>query len=190
LTFSSCSEVPGESISGSIAISNIAGIATNFTASISVNLTFSTTGFPDESFAGSFTMALSKVGTVTTVTLSGAEILTHAGTNYERLGSFILQSVTDLNTSVTTDTVTLSYASTEIGGSVTITTITPFQTIDGRAFPHAGVIQIVGASGGKIRVTVLGDETGPVPQVRIELDAAGDGTFETTLDKNWSDLTA
>ena len=190
LTFSNCSEVQGESISGSIVISNITQTATGFNASVSVNLTFSATVFPAESFTGSFTISFSTVGTVTTIALSGAEILTHAGTNFERLSSFTLVSSSDSGTSATTDTVTLTYASTEIGGSVTITAILPFQTTSGRAFPHTGTILIVGASGGKIRVTVLGDETLPAPQVRIELDADGDGTFETTLDRNWSDLTA
>jgi len=190
VTFNNCSEATGESISGSIAISNITGAATSFSASVSVNLTFSATGFPDESFTGSFTMSLSTVGAVTTITLSGGEILTHTGTNFERLSSFTLVSSSDSSSLVRTDSVTLTYASTEIGGSVTITTTKPFETIDGRTFPHAGAILIVGASGGKIRVTVLGDETLPAPQVRIELDADGDDTFETTLDRNWSDLTA
>lgn len=118
--------------------------------------------------------------------VSGAEILTHAGTNFERLTNFIL-TIT-FASGAATDTVTLTYASTEIGGSVTVTTSMPFQTAGGRDFPHTGALEIVGASGGKITVTVLGDETGPSPQVRIELDEDGDGSFEATLTTDWPDL--
>ena len=80
------------------------------------------------------------------------------------------------------------FTSDGISGTVAVTTLTPFETTPGRTFPHTGAIQITGLAGSRIRFTVNGDETGPAPQVTIELDANGDGVFELTLDKNWSDF--
>lgn len=190
-TFNACSDFAGESVSGAIVISGIASSPSTFSASVSTSLTFSVAGFADQTFTGSFAVSETGIGsTLVTIVISGAELFLHEGTNTERLGSFTLTTTIDTSTSATTDTVTLTYASTEIGGSVSVATLTPFQTSSGRSFPHAGAIQIVGANGSTARVTVNGDESGAAPQLTIQLDADGDGVFESTLNKNWSDLTA
>jgi hypothetical protein len=50
------------------------------------------------------------------------------------------------------------------------------------------MLSLAGAGGSKIQVTINGDETLATPQVKVDLDADGDGVFETTLGKNWADL--
>lgn len=189
VTFNACSEFAGRSVSGTLAVSNIMRVnGAIVSASVSANLTFSRMGFTDRHLTGSFNVSKSTAGTIT---LSGTEILIQAGTNTERLLNFsFVSTFNSPNLGDRTDRVTLTFASTKIGGSVMITTTTPFQTSAGRNFPHTGVIEIVGASGSRIRVTVLGDETLLTTQVRIQIDANGNGNFETTLNKNWSDLTA
>jgi hypothetical protein len=68
------------------------------------------------------------------------------------------------------------------GGSLTITTPTPFvRAYNTEAFPHAGVGVATGANGGKVTVTALSSTT-----VRVDLDANGDGTPEATVTKPWS----
>jgi hypothetical protein len=68
------------------------------------------------------------------------------------------------------------------GGSLTITTPTPFvRAYNTEAFPHAGVGVATGANGGKVAVTALSNTT-----VRIDLDGNGDGTAEATVTKPWS----
>ena len=48
---------------------------------------------------------------------------------------------------------------------------------------------MIAASASKIQVTINGDETFTTSsQVTIGVDANGDGTFETTIGKNWADL--
>ena len=190
-TFNACSDFAGESVNGAIVMSGIASTPSTFSASVSTSLTFSIVGFPDQTFTGAFAISETGIGTtLVTIAISGAELFLHSGTNTERLASFTLTTTIDTTTSATSDTVTFTYASTEIGGSVTVTTLTPFQTSAGREFPHAGAIQIAGANGSKIKLTVNGDETGATPQVTIQLDADGDGVFEFILNKNWADLTA
>jgi len=187
-TFNACSDAVGESINGSVAISGISATASGFSASISTNLTFSFTGFADQTFTGNFGFSESVSGTLLTITISGAALVLHTGTNTENLGSFTLTTTIDTSTSGTTDTLTFSYSSTEIGGTVLVRTLTPFQIDPGSEKPHAGVLQIIGVNGSSIKVTVNGDELDPSPQVKIQLDADGDGVFELTLDKSWAEL--
>jgi hypothetical protein len=189
-TFNACSIAAGLTINGSITISNIvAPDANNFSASVSVSLTFSFPGtsFPDESFTGSFSVSEAISGTVTTIALSGTEIFTHEGTLTERLGSFSFTSSIDSTTSVETDTVVFNYASTAIGGSVSVTNPTPFQTSATSSFPNTGVLVITGAMGSTITVTVNGDENGATPQVTIVLKD-GMGNVVDTLNVNWNVL--
>ena len=187
VTFSACSDIPGESINGSFAIANVAQVPNGFSASVSSDLTFSFAGFPDEHFTGSFNLSQLTVGTVTTTTISGPAIAITQGLDNQQLVSFTLVSSVDSSTGTSTDSVTLHLESSDIGGSVNITTLTPFQTAAGKTFPKAGAI-LVSGMGSALKVTVLGDESAPAPQVRIEVDANGDGLFETVLTKNWSDL--
>ena len=68
------------------------------------------------------------------------------------------------------------------GGSLTITTPTPFvRAYNTETFPHAGVGVATGANGGKVTVTALSSTT-----VRVDLDSNGDGTPEATVTKPWS----
>jgi len=187
VTFSACSDIPGESINGSITIANVVQIPNGISASVSSDLTFSFTGFPDEHFTGSFNLSQVTIGTVTTTAISGPAIAITQGLDNQQLVSFTLVSSIDSASGATTDSVTLHLESTDIGGSVNITTLTPFQTAAGKTFPHAGAI-LVSGMGSALKVTVLGDESAPAPQVRIEVDANGDGLFETVLTRNWSDL--
>jgi len=99
-----------------------------------------------------------------------------------------LSVTTDLTTNGTAGSVTFMFTSDEISGTVSVTTLTPFETTPGRTFPHTGALQITGLGGSTIRLTVNGDETGASPQLTIQLDADGDGVFETTLGANWSDF--
>jgi hypothetical protein len=187
-TFNACSDFAGESISGSVAISGITSTPSTFSASISTNLTFFFTGFADQTFTGNFTMSEQGIGSsVVTTTISGSQLLLHQGTDTQQLANFSFTVTTAV--SGDSDTVTFTFSSDEIGGSVAVTTLTPFQTTPGRNFPHAGAIRIVGANGSKIVLTVNGDETGATPQVTIQLDADGNDVFETTLPVDWNNLT-
>jgi len=170
---------------GSITFSNI----TATSATVSFNLTF-TISDPTASISftqsGNLTITETTSGTETMTTLLGTEISTTFGSFLERLSNFSFQSTFDSATNVIIDTVSFTYASTVIGGSITVTTPTPFQTdLDLESFPHAGVMQIVGASGSTVRVTVQGNEFASSPQIQIQVDADGNGIFELTLGADW-----
>ena len=187
--FDHCVLAPGQSINGAITLSGISATQSSFSAGVSINLTFSATGFADQTFAGSFGVSQTGIGSnQVTMTISGSNLTLTDGTTVESLGNFSLSVTTDQTTTGTTGTVTFMFTSDAISGTVAVTTLTPFETTPGRTFPHAGAIEITGLAGSKIRFTVNGDETGPSPQVTIQLDANGDGVFETTIGANWSDF--
>jgi hypothetical protein len=67
--------------------------------------------------------------------------------------------------------------------SVTIATQAPFVRQLSQTRPASGQATATGANGAVVRVTALSNT-----QVKIELDANADGTFETTVTKLWSEL--
>lgn len=76
-----------------------------------------------------------------------------------------------------------SFVSASLGGRVTVATLQPVRQLASDDYPNAGQFLVRGGSGSQLRVTVQ-DAT----QVRLELDAAGDGVFETTTPVVWSAL--
>ena len=84
-----------------------------------------------------------------------------------------------------TSSVTLngSFFAQSIGGSVTIATQQPLYQQASDAYPSGGQVLVTGAGGSKLLATVL-DAT----QVQLQLDANGDGTYETTSTVAWSTL--
>ncbi|HKW36545.1 MAG TPA: hypothetical protein VJO54_01925 [Burkholderiales bacterium] len=187
-TFSACSETAGSSVTGTITIDDMAlDPGVSFSGLAGLNLTFSQAGFADVNITGSNVSVLETVNVaVNTVTLSGTELFVATGPVTERLGNFTLTATID--TASETDSVTFNYASTEIGGSVSVATLTPCVTAAAMNFPNSGVLSLAGAGGSKVQVTVNGDESFAASQVTIGVDADGDGTFETTIGKNWADL--
>ena len=67
--------------------------------------------------------------------------------------------------------------------SVAATTATPFVIAGGARYPSSGQAMVAGVALGVVRVTVVDAST-----VRFELDSNGDGFYETTTTRNWSEL--
>lgn len=187
-TFNACSPEAGVSLSGTIAISNmIADPGVSFSASATIDLVLKQTGFADMSFSADSVNVVETINVdVGTFTLSGQEMFITTGTVTERLGNFTLMA--SFTSTTETDEVTFNYANTKLGGSVNVSTETPCVTDAARNFPNTGVLSFAGAGGSRVRVTINGDETLATPQLKIELDADGNGTFETSVDRNWADL--
>lgn len=67
--------------------------------------------------------------------------------------------------------------------AVTLSTLQPLVTLGDDAYPSSGQILATGASGSKMRLTAQNATT-----VRIELDANGDGAYESMVTRLWSEL--
>lgn len=82
----------------------------------------------------------------------------------------------------TVSTATGPVASQRAGGFVRVSTAVPLVQYDTEDYPHSGQIIATGLTG-KLRATVQSNTT-----VQIELDAAGDGTYETSKTVTWISL--
>ena len=70
-----------------------------------------------------------------------------------------------------------------LGGHVAITTSTPLFQANTDDYPSSGVVLVTGASGSKLLLTVISSS-----QVQLQLDANGDGSYESTSTVAWSTL--
>jgi hypothetical protein len=69
-----------------------------------------------------------------------------------------------------------------VGGVMDLETILDFRGEDEDP-PDEGILEIRGANNSLIRLTALGGDA-----VRLETDEDGDGTFESTVDTTWDDI--
>jgi hypothetical protein len=191
-SFSQCKDTATSTINGAIAVT-LTGTptATQFAASANFQNIVVTDNGVTATIAG--TVAVSETDTATDIvtTLSvGSSGLTAstASTAYTDAVSFASGFV------ITTDeassgSVSVSLAGTmsaqSVGGSITIATPQPLVEASSDTYPSSGQVILTGASGSAVRATVL-DNT----QVKIELDANGDGTYESTSIVTWNALIA
>ena len=193
ITFNNCSDNPGETLNGSIAIANASGTETNFTADVSIDLTFTVTGEPTFSVVGGYNINYSSSpGTYESNLLSGSRLAFVYGAEVDVLTNFNISEGVDFT--FTPDrfdaSSNFSLASTRLNGGITVTTTSRFYRWATALYPHQGSLEVVGANNSRLRLTVLGNESAPGNQVRIEVDANGDGTYELTIETTWAALAA
>jgi hypothetical protein len=149
------------------------------------NLTFSSgpaTGYFDGSWSqnaseDSGDAAFSLAGDFTTSVNDGT------GLESAALSGLVLDWSYDVLAAEATYSVDGQFASTLLGGSVVVTTLTPFVIKDTNTDPHTGVVRATGVGGSRLTFTVL-DET----FVRLDVDADGDGIDEFSVTTTWAEL--
>ncbi|MEN8166123.1 MAG: hypothetical protein ABFR65_01435 [Pseudomonadota bacterium] len=136
---------------------------------------------------GDMSMRLSDDGT-------GNESLLLSGNAFTTSTADVVESMTNYRYDFEVNSISGAYSldmqgtinSTEIGGSVSFVTL---ETFTGNDFgvtdnPTAGVLLITGIDNSQARVTAQPDGT----NVQIEVDADGDGMFETIIMTTWTEL--
>lgn len=150
-----------------------ASAAGSATGNGDMTLTIASTGLETGSLeirANSLTMSGTVGGVNDTITLS----------NWRSVSATTL-SGGSLRTSTT---VTGTLASSALAsGTVEVSTPQPLVTLGTSIYPSSGQLLAVGASGSKVRITAQSSTT-----VLLELDANGDGTYETSVTRAWTTL--
>ncbi len=95
----------------------------------------------------------------------------------------VVTTVAGYDASTASVTVAGTLSSNALGGQVTIATPVALAGAGTDAYPSSGQMIITGATGSTLRVTVLDDT-----QVKLELDADGNGSYETTSTVAWTAL--
>lgn len=191
-TFAQCKDTATSTISGAISVT-LTGTPTD--TQFSANANFQNIVVTDNdvtaTIAGNVAVTESDTSTDSVITLSvGSSGLTASTTSTSYTDSVSFASGFVITTDeASSGSVSVSLAGTmsaqSVGGSITIATPQPLVEAASDAYPSSGQVIITGASGSAVRATVL-DKT----QVKLELDANGDGTYESTSTVAWNALIA
>jgi hypothetical protein len=190
-TFAQCKDSATLAINGAIAVT-LTGTptATQFTANADFQNIVVTDNGASATISGNVAVAENDMSTLSRTTLTvgnGGLSVATASSSYNDSVSYSAGFVIDTAVVAVGGGVTASLAGTmtaqSLGGSVTIAT--PLALVQSPAdnYPSVGQIVITGASGSTVRATVL-DNT----QVKLELDANGDGSYESTSTVAWATL--
>lgn len=191
VSFAQCKDSATSSMNGAISIT-LTGTptATQFAANASFQNVVVVEDGVTSTIAGDVTVAENDttLDTVTTLNVgSGGLTASTASSGYNDSVSFASGFVirTDEATSGASTSVSLSgtMSAQSLGGSITISTPQALVQLSTDNYPSAGQVIVTGATGSAVRATVLDNA-----QVRVELDANGDGTYESTATVAWTTL--
>lgn len=192
LTFSNCSE-GGASLNGVIRMvfSSISGDLDAYPYTFSATVTTTDLRVTGDGSTltsnGSMTLTLSSSGDdneEADVSISSFHVRgSMAGEAYEQtLTNYALRWA--IQGQRMTQTVAGTLTDSALGGSLVVATPTSVKQNLAEAYPYEGVLTGTGANNSRVRVTVLSSTTG----VRVELDADGNGSYETSEDLGWDEF--
>lgn len=166
--------------------------SSNYSATLAMTLTgfVTTTGNDSVQGDGTLTLSLSQTSAATELTLATTRLALSGRT----AGQPYNLTLTDTRLTVRVGTsgggsqASITYnstlASSGLGDKqVSITTLQPLMATGTDAYPSSGQLLVKGDAGSTLRITAIN-----ATQVRLELDAGGDGTFETSVVKTWAEL--
>ena len=190
-SFAQCKDSASSTIDGAISIT-LTGTPTDtqFAATASFQNVAVTDDGTTSTIAGNVTVAENDTDTDTQTTLSvgsGGLTASTVSADYDDAVSFASGFVIRMDES-SSGSVSVSLSGTitaqSLGGSITISTPQPLVETANDDRPSAGQVIVTGASGSSVRATVLDNS-----QVKLELDANGDGTYEGSSIVTWAALT-
>lgn len=187
-----------DSISGTVSfvVNQLAGTLGSANSSANLTVTFTNlavlTGATSVAVAGDLTLGLSQSSTALNEELSANTLTataTYGGTSRTRtLTGYHAHLSTVASTStppaVSTYEVNGLVASSAISAQTFFfRTITPMVRTGTNAYPSSGVVTATGANNSRLRITAIS-----ATQATLEVDADGDGTYESSSTVNWTTL--
>jgi len=130
--------------------------------------------------------AFSDDGVITTRTTQGSSSSTVTDMNGNTTSDtrdFTITTTTDWNAQTSTKSLDIRSSSSD-GSSRTIVTVEPLVGGFGGP-PNSGIVEITATDGTTGQTRTLRVTAGPLGNATVELDADGDGVFETTFDTFW-----
>jgi hypothetical protein len=194
VAFNQCRESANELLTGALvfsigSVSQTSG-SVQFTGTMAFQAVTAANGTSTGTVNGS--VGVSMVATSSTFQMSltvGGDSLTVGSAAPGYTDSIVydpgMQLVVASNLQAMSSSVTLngSFSTASIGGRVVVSTVSPVVTLNGDAHPSSGQVVITGAAGTRLRVTALDNS-----QAQLDLDANGDGAYETSAVITWLNL--
>ena len=187
----------GQSLNGQLAltVNSITGEPGNFPYSLSVSLMFTelaaksstVRSIGNGSLVLDFSARAENNQSLTLRTSSFAVVTAYNNASYRKelsnyQTSIVLRPANTGTTSSTEVKGTLSSSAFE-SKSIDITTLVSFVRAGSQMYPASGQLLITGAAGSKVRVTATS-----ATMLTIELDADGNGSYETSTSKRWIEM--
>lgn len=183
---SNCVEEVGQLINGSVTLTlNQISSATSLTLGLnfgSFSAADTAAGYT-ASINGSLTATRSS-GTLVTVRSDALTVGLTAGGSSHTYGVTGMLATADYNSTRISQTLSGTFSSSDFGGkSVKVSTPVAVQTLAADDYPSSGTVLVEGSTGSAVKLEAVN-----ATQVRQSLDANGDGKFESTVVKLWSEL--
>jgi hypothetical protein len=192
----SCRE-DGDVMQGRISLSvqALAGVydSNSYSATLAMTLTaFSVTSGSDMAQGdGTITLTVSQAPTgVSEVTLATSRLVLSGRTGGQNFSTTLTDTKLTLRVEIVNGSprTSISYNSSLVSSSfdnkqVLITTPQPLVITGSDTYPSSGYLMVQGHASSALRITAVNRS-----QVRLELDAQGDGSYETQVLKTWAEL--
>jgi hypothetical protein len=189
IRFNACEDVPGQVLNGTVSATAVTDNPPNYSATFSVNLSFTESGSQTLRLVGSFSISetCDSFGTNCTGTFTGSSLGAAHGSEVWFISGFTIRSVE--NAGLIDVTANYIVASSELNGSVSVLVpnSSPIRFMSGAAYPHSGVVQINGAASSSAVITILSGTASDPNAVRVELDFNGGGVDDTKF-YSWNQL--
>ncbi|HMN80558.1 MAG TPA: hypothetical protein PKA20_11570 [Burkholderiaceae bacterium] len=189
--FNGCRE-DGITMSGRMLITQVLVTGSVYAPSYSVgatyafeSLTASSAWAPTVSINGGFSIQASYVSspaTVVSATVAGNSFSATQGSVTDSLSNFSASIAINATTGRYQYSVAGSESNSAVDGSITISNPVPFQGTIG-TFPSSGSLRVQASDGSAARLTATS-----ATSVQIDVDANGDGAYESTSTRTWSQL--
>lgn len=188
VVFNRCQDTANYVLDGAAVLTITGGTANSFTATMGMAQLAqqATNGRHAMTVNGNLALACTQLSATSmrcTSTASGpvsAAIHTHQFDDTVTLqDGFVEDSTSDDTTSHTLTTLRGTIDSVAAGGAVSVTTDTTIASLDADAYPHEGSVRVSG-NRGVMRIAALS-----ATQVKLDLDAENDGSFESTKTDTW-----
>lgn len=191
IRFNACSDAPNQVINGTVSATGVSDDGINFSASFSVDISFTEPGSQPLRLVGGFSISQNcpTPGTCTG-TFSGSSLGAAHGPEVWFISSFSIISVE--NAGVISVTASYTVSSSDLNGSVSVVTNNPILIMSGvGTYPHSGQIQVTGANNSRAIITINSSTPSDVNAVTVNIDLApGDGVPDITSNFSWNALEA
>jgi hypothetical protein len=190
IRFNACSFEQGEVINGSVSVTGVVNNPPNFSANFNVDITFTVSGSQPLRLVGAFSISevCDSSGVNCTSTFHGPSLGAAHGAEVWFISNFSIMAVDNSGNLQ----ITASYivASNQLNGAVTVSTTSTIEIASTALYPHAGVIQVIGANNTRAVITISSAVPVDTNAVLVEVDTNGDGGFEHTTSFSWNQLEA
>lgn len=186
VTFNNCTGLAGNStINGTVTVTTSGDLNTSYSATLTFNKFTITSGSNTISLDVSMSISSSISGTVQTTKVSYSLFKIKYNSDYVNIYNYQSTITRDTQSLDYTFTWDYTFDSSLINGAVKVSTETPITGNDNNPYPYTGSVVFTGANNSHVRISTNNSTGQSDATVLIEVDADGDGVYESNKTMTW-----